>query len=301
MYLLITLLLSVFLTSCGNEIPVLEDESFSFSIGGEPIALCSEETRPTFNFATWNIRIFSNGSRDDNELNHIANLLIEYDFIAIVELRDEEVLKRTEVILNEKGRDYDYLLSEPVGASVKERYAFLYDPLLVEPIGEGKVFPDPQDVFLREPYFANFVAGEFDFTVIATHVVWGNSIDARRLEIHELANVYKAVQAMNGREQDVILLGDFNRNPDDMLAYFPLLAIPEMRYLLHLPEKSHIKDTSLYDNIFFQRNYVSEYTGEGGIEYFDEVIFDNDDKMASLAVSDHRPVWARFYIDVDDD
>ena len=34
---------------------------------------------------------------------------------------------------------------------------------------------------------------------------------------------------------------------------------------------------------------------------FDETDFGNDDKAANLAVSDHRPVWAVFSIDRDDD
>ena len=65
----------------------------------------------TFRLAAWNLRIFSNGSRNDNELRHIAKVLIDYDFIAIVELRDEVVLMRTEAILAGMGRDYDYVMS----------------------------------------------------------------------------------------------------------------------------------------------------------------------------------------------
>ncbi len=34
---------------------------------------------------------------------------------------------------------------------------------------------------------------------------------------------------------------------------------------------------------------------------FDEQLFGNDDKKASLMVSDHRPLWAEFDISEDDD
>ena len=255
----------------------------------------------TFRLAAWNIRIFSDGSRNDDELHHIAKVLIDYDFIAIVELRDEVVLMRTEAILVGMGRDYDYVMSPPVGAKVKERYAFLFDPQIVGVIEDGEVFPDPNDAFLREPYFATFKAGKFDFTAIVVHVIWGDSANQRRREVQGLANVYQAVQAADEDEQDVILLGDFNRNPDDQSAYGRLLSIRSMGHLFQLPQKSHIKDTSLYDNIFFQTNYVTEYTGDSGIERFDETHFGNDDDAASLAVSDHRPVWGAFRIDADDD
>ena len=269
----------------------------------EPVEeVIPKELEPsTFRLAAWNIRIFSDGSRTDDELHHIAKILINYDFIAIVELRDDVVLMRTEAILEGMERDYDYVISPPVGAKVKERYAFLFDPRIVRVIENGKVFPDPNDVFLREPYFATFKAGEFDFTAIAVHLIWGDSVNQRRREVQELANVYQAVQAADKTEQDVILLGDFNRNPDDQSAYGPLLSIRSMRHLFQLPQKSHIKDTSLYDNIFFQTNHVTEYTGESGIERFDEILFGNDDDAASLAVSDHRPVWGIFRIDSDDD
>ena len=142
-----------------------------------------EQGTSTFRLAAWNIRIFSNGSRNDDELHHIARVLIRYDFIAIVELRDEVVLMRTEAILVGMGRDYDYVMSPPVGAKVKERYAFLFDPQIVRVIEDGEVFPDPNNAFLREPYFATFRAGEFDFTAIAVHVIWGDTVNQRRREV----------------------------------------------------------------------------------------------------------------------
>ena len=263
--------------------------------------ILTDPGRSTIRLAAWNIRIFSDNSRDDAELQLIANVLIDYDFIAVIELKDETVLRRTESVLELMGRDYDYLVSRPVGGKVKERYAFLFDQKLVDVLEDGKVFPDPDDAFLRKPYSASFRAGQFDFTTISAHVIWGNSVPPRQREVGELANVYRAVQAMNGAEQDVILLGDFNRNPDDLLAYQPLMSIPGMTHLFQLPEKSHIKDTSLYDNILFQASYVTEYTGNSGIDRFDETDFGNDDEAASLAASDHRPVWAEFRIDTDDD
>ena len=147
----------------------------------------------TVRLAMWNIRIFSDNSRDDDELQLIANVLIEYDFIAIVELRDERVLRRTESMLALMGRDYDYLMSRPVGENVKVRYAFLFDQKLVNVLEDGMVFPDPNDAFLREPYFASFRAGKFDFTAITAHVIWGDSVPPRQREVGELANVYQTV------------------------------------------------------------------------------------------------------------
>ena len=266
-----------------------------------PTTTEAEIDSPPLRLASWNIRVFSDKSRTDEELAVICEVLGVNDFIAIVELRDQTVLDRAEQMLLEMGRDYDYLISEPVGRGVKERYAFLYDPTRVTPVSEGQIFPDPNDVFIREPYYASFRAGNFDFTVIAVHVIWGSTVKERQAELHELARVYNTVQDADADEQDVILVGDFNRNPTDAKGYGPLLEISTMIQLFQPPEKSHIKDSSLYDNIFFQVVYTSEFTGEQGIDRFDEIYFSNDDDAASRAVSDHRPVWGVFNTGVDDD
>lgn len=262
--------------------------------------------RSELKLAAWNIRILSDYSRDDAELQKIAQTLIDYDFIAITELRDEKVLKRLQRILSESGAEYGYLISDPVGregSPHRERYAFLYYKGRVSVVKGGKHYPDAadgEDDFVRDPYWATFRAGKFDFSVIAVHVVWGDSVAGRRAEVMELAEVYRYVQEANGAEDDVLLVGDFNREPDDTMAYGNLMALPSMTYLFRLPQKSHIVDSSLYDNIFFQKDYVTEYLGRSGIDKFDETDFGNDDKAANLAVSDHRPVWAVFRIDISD-
>ena len=258
--------------------------------------------RSALKLAAWNIRIFSDNSRDDTELRKIAQTLIDYDFIAISELRDEKVLKRVQKILSESGAEYGYLISDPVGregSPHKEHYAFLYYKGLVSVLKGGEHYPDAadgEDDFVRDPYWATFRAGKFDFSVIAVHVVWGDSVAGRRAEVMELAEVYQYVQKANGAEDDVLLVGDFNREPDDTIAYGNLMSLPSMTHLFRLPQKSHIVDSSLYDNIFFQTDYVTEYLGRSGIDKFDETDFGNDDKAANLAVSDHRPVWAVFRI-----
>ncbi|RKU16481.1 YHYH domain-containing protein [Candidatus Poribacteria bacterium] len=267
-------------------------------------AIASDTKHSELRLAAWNIRIMSNESRTDAELKAIARTLADYNFIAIVELRDEVVLKRTQKILSQMGKTYQYQLSPAVGRGVKERYAFLYEPEFVSVVNRGELYPDAadgKDDFIRDPYWATFRAGEFDFSVIAVHVVWGDTVGPRKAEVRALADVYRYVQKANGAEDDVLLVGDFNRNPDDTESYSRIMAIPSMVRLFELPQKSHIRDSSLYDNIFFQEDHVKEYLDISGIDRFDETDFGNDDRAANLAVSDHRPVWAMFRTDLDDD
>jgi endonuclease/exonuclease/phosphatase family metal-dependent hydrolase len=258
--------------------------------------------------ASWNIRIFSN-SRTDEELRSICSVAKSFDFFAVMELRDEMVLWRMiEMLEREFGRSYSYELSPPVGgtselATEEERYhelyAFVYDPKLIKCIGKGQLYKD--SAFFRYPYYATFRAGSFDFTAIVIHVIWGKTVEGRRREINRLSHVFQDLQDRDPHENDVLLMGDFNRNPDDYLAWGPLYSHSSMVNLFNLPTKSMILDTNLYDNILFQTSYVKEYTLDKGIVYFDETDFGNDDEAASKAVSDHRPVWALFRTDGTDD
>lgn len=255
-------------------------------------------SQQTMKLATWNIRIFSNTSRDDDELRAICNIAKDYDFLAIVELRDEQILQRMVTMLNDEfGRSYVYEFSPAVDI---ERYAFLYDPSFITCVQAGQLYPD--DFFFRKPYYATFKAGNFDFTIIVIHIIWGDSVSQRRAEINRLADVYTAIQDSDPNENDVILVGDFNRDPDDDLAWGPFNAIPGIYMRFSLPDKSMIWDSHLYDNIIYQIDYVTEHAPAQEIVYFDELYYQNDDDAANLAVSDHRPCIGEFYIDaVDDD
>lgn len=276
----------------------------------------SEDKGSYLKLASWNIRIFSK-TRSDAELRMICRVAKNFDFITILELRDGEILQRmVNMLRSEFGRSYAYQLSpyvgemdperiaalrqsEPDGLGYQEMCAFLYDSSIVQCVTPGKVYAD--ETFFRKPYYATFRAGKFDFTIVGVHIIWGDSVEQRRKEIKRLADVYRTLQDADSKEKDVILVGDFNRNPDDDLAYGPLKAISSMTHLFNLPEKSMIWDSNLYDNIWFQSSYTKEFTLDRGITRFDETDFNNDDDAASQAVSDHRPVWGVFRTTADDD
>lgn len=256
-------------------------------------------------FASWNIRIFSN-SRTDDELKSICNVARNFDFITVMEVRDTNILQRFMTMLNSQfGRHYAYDVSpvlgeaDPDNRAYSEMCAFVYDTAVVHPVTAGRRYEDA--TFFRKPYYGTFKAGNFDFTVIGIHVIWGDTVEGRRKEIKRLATVYRTIQDGNPNENDVILVGDFNRDPNDDLSWGPLKAISSMTQLFSLPDKSMVWDTHLYDNILFQSCYTTEYSLDKGINRFDETDFSNNDDLASKTVSDHRPVWALFRVNGTDD
>ncbi len=158
---------------------------------------CSLSFGDTISIATFNIRIFSNNSRDDEELLQICNILKEFDFIAIQEARDTELLDRTVMMLkNRFNLEYRHLASKKVGTErAKELYVYLYRPDRVRAIKNFGVYPNPEDDYIREPFIAMFRAGEFDFYVINIHSIYGDSVSERREEARKLAGVYAVVQS----------------------------------------------------------------------------------------------------------
>ena len=252
----------------------------------------------TITIASWNVRIYSTGSRDDAELELICDRLEQFDLVAVQELRDQEVIDRTLAMLHGRGQAFDALVSDGVGRGVLERYGFLWRPERVELIDAGGFYPDPQDLLIREPYWATFRAGSFDFTLISTHNVWGDRVAYRRAETALMDDVYAYVQAADPDEQDVMLVGDYNLPPDDT-GFEELRAV--LTPLFDADEHTVISDNEIYDNIWLDLAFVTEWTGETGIDRFDETAFGDDDSAASLAVSDHRPIWARFRTGSDDD
>ncbi|MCF7944466.1 MAG: endonuclease/exonuclease/phosphatase family protein [Spirochaetia bacterium] len=246
-------------------------------------------------FATWNVRILSDNSRDDEELKLIAGIMDNYEFIAVQELRDTKVLDRLMAMLPES---YTYIASDPVGRGVKELYAYIYNSQVVSHSDSSYLYDDSKDIFIREPYIADFQAGEFDFTVITMHSIYGDSISDRRMEASYMDSVILEADSRDPDEKDIILTGDFNLPGDDhawdIIGYTALVS-PE--------QKTTITDTSSYDNIWLseEHTYSSEFHSFDTVYRFDEELFNDDDKAASLAVSDHRPVSLFFRTNMDDD
>jgi len=269
--------------------------------------------------AAWNIERFGQDGkhhRDDKEMREIVKILYKYDLIAITELMKESELQKAQKLLSEMGREYDYLMSPKVGwvgTPYQEHYAFLYYKGLVSVVSEGETGektgflykkptkrPEPAEalekVFIRPPFWATFRAGMFDFSLIAVHTQPKRSEDECAL----MSEVYQHVQKQNKDEADVLLVGDFNLEPrksafDDLLRSNTL---PTMIALFNEKnDRSMIKDHELYDNIFFEREHLSEYL-YSGVDKFDETDLDC---VPAEHISDHRPVWAVFRIDIDDD
>jgi deoxyribonuclease-1-like protein len=113
-------------------------------------------------------------------------------------------------------------------------------------------------------------------------------VNDRRAEALLLDDVYREIQDAAPDEQDVILLGDFNLPPEDGgMAEVDSVLDPVFTGGV----RTTISGASLYDNMWWDHRFVGEWAEVLGVDHFDEAVFGNNDTAASLAVSDHRPIW----------
>lgn len=250
----------------------------------------------------WNIRDLSTASRDAIEIAQIAEAIDGPEVLAIGELNDPAALER---IAEELGSSWEWSATEErIGRTPQsaEYYGFLWNADRVQMVGSIHVDPDPGDAIDRDPAWATFrtVDGGLDFTVIAIHVRWGRRVAERKAEIRTLPGVWSRTQAATPDDADLILVGDFNRNVGDD-SFAGLLALASMIRANEDTGPTHISSRTTYDQIFIALDHTSEWTGEYFTSRFDEVVFDNDDDAAKLAVSDHRPVWITLFVPATDD
>jgi hypothetical protein len=86
------------------------------------------------------------------------------------------------------------------------------------------------------------------------------------------------------------MLGDFNANDRHLGQLGQISGLAAV--VSNAP--TNTRGNAQYDNILFERQATTEFTGRGGV--FDFLRQYNLTLEQALAVSDHLPVWAEFSI-----
>ena len=142
--------------------------------------------------------------------------------------------------------------------------------------------------------------GEFDFTYVLVHSIYGDRKSQREAEASQMYKVYNYFQDRDKKEQDILIGGDFNL-PGYNAAFKKLFSHrDQINYSLDPINKTSIGKKSLskpYDNIFYSYRYTKEYTGRVGVYDFT----DNDYSEVRRTISDHLPIFIEVETDRDDD
>ena len=238
--------------------------------------------------------------KDYKELSKILAML---DVIGLVEVSNKEGVETLVDELSEYTKEkWLYHISPyPVGTKkYKEYYAYIWKRDKTDFIKSRGFYDDKGDKFIREPYGADFKIGEFDFTFVIIHSLYGKNKSVRIAEAMNLDKVYDYFQDMDKRENDVIIGGDFNLSVRSE-GFSNLLNHKDKIVNCISPNMKTTIGTkgyaNQYDNIFISKIYTNEYTGKsGGID-----TANGRYKETRKNISDHIPVFIEVDITSDDD
>lgn len=282
--------------------------------------------------ASWNIQNFGKSkAENDKVMKVIASTLSQFDIIAIQEIsnlyeksdkgcpQNEDICpgdKRCNLVTGAlkkylhaaSNKEYEFMLSPQVK---DERYLFIYDKNKIRVLVDGKLVKDDGDDkdtpicdssssgnMSRQPFYATFKAGSFDFTLATAHTSPSNNVS----ELNALYDFYNKIQRADKKEKDVILLGDLNADCAYLRKSADIkLAGPKFTWIIDKATDTTVRKSRdcAYDRIIFTGATAEDYAGKYGVLNFDEV--NNIGEQAALKVSDHYPVWAEFYTDKDTD
>lgn len=281
----------------------------------------------SINVAIWNIREFGKKRRTNAAIHYIAEILGQFDLIALVELRDNltdygrvcEILGPTWDLI------YSDWMSDPGGN--RERVGFLFDRRAVTFNGLAAEIDAPRDKkgteylatqsFWRAPYMCSFRAGNFDFIVLATHTRWGDSLDGRAAELAMLADwIDIRFKDKWAEDTDLIVMGDFNTPTLDDTIFRALtrrgLQVPDSLVALKVGDitvkGSNLGKNARYDQILHMPTLRKRFTNFGGTldfhvsdKHIKELFPDAGYTRTEFTyqMSDHFPIWAQIDTDID--
>ncbi|MGB0653035.1 MAG: endonuclease/exonuclease/phosphatase family protein [Thermoplasmatota archaeon] len=280
---------------------------------------CLDET---LTVATWNIREFGRRRRTQAAIHYIAEIIGQFDLVAVTELRDNvEDLRRVLQIL---GPYWRVLFSDfnTDAAGNHERIAFVYDKRAVAWTGlAGEADPEKQkqgDDYVsklewwRSPYMASFASGNFDFILLAAHVRYGKSVKRRAAAIGALADwVDGRMGQKHVVDRDFFVLGDFNITSRRSATFKALtkhrLRIPGALMQNRVLKATNVRGTKPYDQIAFDGHYTPEPLAAGVLSFTMEdleLLFPHDEygltpEQCTYQLSDHIPLWMQVDTDID--
>jgi len=209
----------------------------------------------------------------------------------------ESAASITAALTTLSGFTWDHRVTPAIGrTSYKERYAVFFRTDRVQILSES-VWADAGDVFEREPHIVKLrqIQTGADFTFINWHTVFGETAE-RQAEIAAIAAVFSAVQSGSSSDQDVILLGDHNRDATSPWWASLTALSPAVSYRVN--ELTSINTScgfaSAYDHFWFQASHVSEYSSSGRDYIANMCTFRN-------GISDHAPIYMSLYSSSDTD
>ena len=278
----------------------------------------------TINVATWNIREFGKVPRKPASIEYIAEIISNFDLVAITELRQK--LGDLKKVMNLLGPYWRAVYSDITfdRGGNRERIAYIYDSRVIEftglaaeadPLRKKNKKTNEYESKLswwRSPYLASFRAGKFDFVVLTVHMRWGKSKDERKDALERLAEWVDKRQKMNDiRDKDILVMGDFNipKIGDPLYKAVTSKGLKAAKPLLGL-KGTNILENKNYDQILYYPKHTKNITEGGTINFYKNDFTPLYPKKKykgmtkekfTFQMSDHLPIWIQLDVWTEDD
>ncbi len=243
--------------------------------------------------ATWNIQDLGR-TKDSAEIHQIANILRDFDIVAIQEVVAKDPAGAQAVAkiadeLNRMGNKWDYSISDPTNGSSpfkKERYAFLWKTSKVKLVHKPFLDKELEILVTREPFIAEFKLkkGSESFFIINFH---SRKFDDNPEE--EIVFFEKYPVRLNSER--IFILGDFNIN-EKHYVWEILYRIGFRSALQNTPTtlKTKCKNGKYFnyaiDNIFYATPKINKIRS-GRIDF----VGNCENLKNARSLSDHVPVF----------
>lgn len=273
-----------------------------------------KRTKSNFRLLTWNIRNF-HGRKEDKAMSYIAEVIRNFDVIAIQEVKDD--LGGIEKLQRLLTKRYRFVFSDPAGNG--ERLVFCYDSKkirftglaaeIVMAPGQGKKTVAPELEFERTPYMASFRTVNCNFILVTVHIYYGSG-SAVKYRLDEIKNIAKFLEKRSADtdslDSDYIACGDFNiervrakirknKKEDPIDGLFDALQSKGLIVEDDIKNSpSNLSQTRHFDQIAYHKYDDSTISFvRGGVIDFVGAVYQNDKKV-KYKLTDHLPMWAVF-------
>lgn len=246
-----------------------------------------------FTLLTWNIQDLGQ-SKDDAEIRSIAEIINEFDIIAVQEVvakdpRGVQAVARIADELNRMGDRWDYRVSDPTSSPsvhISERYAFFWRSSKIQLLGRPYLDHELANACYREPYLAQFrlKSGGTPFYVVNFH-------SRTHDEQPEEEIIYFQGYQNRLASPLVFLAGDFNLSEDHPVwaAFYELGYQPSIFATPTTLKRKCTRGDYLnhsIDNIYYDEDVVE-------LHLSGRVDFVEDCELLEMrrGLSDHLPVF----------
>jgi len=255
----------------------------------------SSKKSSNLTLASWNIRHLG-GSKTSEDIYQIANILRDFDIVAIQEVVAKDPAGAQAVAkiadeLNRMGYKWDYQISDPTKSPsvyVSERYAFLWKTSKVSLVHRAYLDKELEELCFREPFIASFKQkGKSEsFYVVNYH---SRKYDDSPEE--EIIHFIDYPQRLDSNR--ILIAGDFNLD-ENHAVWKPLYrkgfknALKNQRTTLKVNCKNADYLSHSIDNVYYTPGI--EMVQAGSLDFIGTC----ENLQRGRELSDHLPIYMEF-------